>query len=388
MREEAKLRDSVRIIFVSSALLVTAFIWSGASAQPALQPTSSIIVFRDACEPSAAVFLLAPGDRYLLVVANDGDNTLRAYDASQGGPAQPVAALDDHLAIPSGDRGRRRGRVDIEAAAELGGRIYWIASHSRENDEGELRPNRHKLFATDASLASGSTGAIELRTVGLARSLIEALSHERLGLRDAIGVDQQGNLRRRDGNAKAEGGGLNIEGLARGFEDGTLLIGLRSPLRDGNAILLGFLNPAAVVERSNEGPIIDPNPILLNLGGRGVRSIEYLEGAPADRRYLIVAGRADGGDDFTVFRWSGERGEPALEIAGAASLLRRLTDVSDSRWGERFRFGPEAMAVAPGEQTLYLLSDDGDRMVDGSECQADETPTHRRSFRGVALRIE
>jgi hypothetical protein len=296
--------------------------------------------------------------------------------------------LDDHLAIPTGERGRRRGRADIEAAAELGGRVYWIASHSRENDEGELRPNRHRFFATEARLAAGSTGLIELRTVGVARSLIEALSHEGLGLRDAIGVDQQGNLRRRDGNAKAEGGGLNIEGLARGVEEGTLLIGLRSPLRDGNAILLGILNPAAVVDRSSEVPIVDPQPILLNLGGRGVRSIEYFEGAPSDRRYLIVAGRADGGDDFTLFRWSGERGAPALEIAGAASLLNRLAGESDSRWGERFRFGPEAMVLNPEGQTLHLLSDGGERIVDGSECQADGSPIQRRSFRGVTLRID
>lgn len=379
---------AVRITRVALTLLVTALIWSGARAQLAQQPASSVVVFRDACEPSAAVALSAPGGRRLLVVANDGDNTLRAYDAAQGGPAQAVAALDDHLGIPPDDRGRRRGRADIEAAAEMGGRVYWIASHSRENDEGELRPNRYRFFATDASLVAGSTGAIELRTVGVARSLLEALSHERLGLRDAIGVDPQGNLRRRDGNAKAERGGLNIEGLARGVENGTLLIGLRSPLRDGNAILLGFLNPAAVVDRSNEVPAIDPHPILLNLGGRGVRSIEYLEGAPADRRYLIVAGRADGADDFTIFRWSGERGAPAQEIASAASLLRRLADESDPRWGERFRFGPEAMIADPEGQTLQLLSDDGDRIVDGSECQADRTPVQRRSFRGIVLRIE
>jgi hypothetical protein len=78
---------TVRITCVASALLVTASMWSGASAQPALQPTSTVIVFRDACEPSAAVVLSAPGGRRLLVIANDGDNTLRAYDAAQGGAA-------------------------------------------------------------------------------------------------------------------------------------------------------------------------------------------------------------------------------------------------------------------------------------------------------------
>lgn len=223
----------------------------------------------------------------------------------------------------------------------------------------------------------------------VARSLVEALSGEGLGLRSALGVDRQGELRRRDRNARPEEGGLNIEGLAARRDAGTLVIGLRSPLSGGAAILLRFTNPAEVVDRLDAVPLIS---LLeggrLNLGGRGVRSMEYVENAPADRRYLIVAGPVGSDSEFTLFHWSGDANQRPAEVSGAAALLRRFADESDVRWGERFRFGPEAMVVEPSGQRLLLLSDDGDRIVDRAKCQDDGTPAERRSFRGVFLRLQ
>jgi hypothetical protein len=122
-----------------------------------------------------------------------------------------------------------------------------------------------------------------------------------------------------------------------------------------------------------------------------VRSIEYADGAPSERRYLIVAGPPGDGDDFTLYRWSGEPGDRPAEIPGAAAAFRRLAEEPDGR-GERFRFGPEALVVdGEGGATLRLLSDDGDRPTggpDGRTCQAGGTPVERRSFRGAVLRLD
>ena len=45
---------------------------------------------------------------------------------------------------------------DIEGAARLGGRIYWITSHGRSK-KGKRRSNRYRLFATDIADAPPRT---------------------------------------------------------------------------------------------------------------------------------------------------------------------------------------------------------------------------------------
>ena len=70
------------------------------------------------------------------VVANDEDNVLRIY--REGRTAAPVSALDLSEFLKSDPK---HPEADIEAAARIGNRIYWIASHGT-NSEGELRSGR------------------------------------------------------------------------------------------------------------------------------------------------------------------------------------------------------------------------------------------------------
>ena len=44
-------------------------------------------------------------------------------------------------------------KSDLEAAARIGDRVYWMSSHSFNND-GEFKPKRNILFATNI----GKTG--------------------------------------------------------------------------------------------------------------------------------------------------------------------------------------------------------------------------------------
>ena len=98
----------------------------------AQQPTT----YRGPCDASAAAAL----DADHFIVGDDEHNTLRVY---RQGQASPVDSLN--LAGFLGTAADEES--DIEDAAAIGTRIYWITSHGR-NSKAKLRPGRHRFFAT------------------------------------------------------------------------------------------------------------------------------------------------------------------------------------------------------------------------------------------------
>ena len=235
---------------------------------------------------------------------------------------------------------------DIEGAAAIGTRIYWITSHGR-NSKGKARPSRQRFFATDVVPGEPPT----VKPVGRAYADL---------LRDMFAADPLKPYRleaaaRRPPEAD---GGLNIEGLAA-TADGKLLIGLRSPLQQQRALLIPLDNPDDVItgERAQFGA-----PIELDLGGRGIRSIERFGSS-----YLIVGGpNADRGS-FALFRWSGQSGDQPTPVT--------RSDLKDLR--------PEALFAIPGSDRAQLLSDDGGVKIAGVECK--KLPVAQQTFRGLAV---
>ncbi len=159
--------------------------------------------------------------------------------------------------------------------------------------------------------------------------------------------------------AEAEGG-FNIEGLAA-TPEGTLLIGLRNPLRQGLALLVPLLNAGELIEgaRARFG-----NPVEIDLGQRGIRSIERV-----GESYLIAAGPPADEGTFALFRWSGRAGEAAAMITGI--------DLGDLR--------PEALFAIPGSKSVQVLSDDGGIKVGGVECK--KLPAGRQTFRSLTITL-
>jgi hypothetical protein len=105
---------------------------------------------------------------------------------------------------------------------------------------------------------------------------------------------------------------LNIEGLAWDPQNQRLLLGLRAPLVEGDALVI----PLSLMDRT--GPFTTSNlqvdgrqAIRLPLGGAGIRSIEYDEAA---RAFQLIAA-SDGDAAYRLVEWSGQPGAKVRDIA-------------------------------------------------------------------------
>jgi uncharacterized protein DUF3616 len=305
------------------------------------------------CEPSAAI-ALPDGSLDTFVIANDQDNTLRAYRSTGGEPITVAGGnLNEFLGLdPNKDDD---DKADFEGATWFDGKVYWIGSHSRSG-KGKLREQRWQFFATDVS-GSAATPAVEPMTKRAFTDLLPAIAalDDRLKAQIKLKDEEEKHL-------APDKGGFNIEGLTARADGEGLLIALRSPLINGEAVLIPLKNPKGVVEENNEPKLGDP--IRLHLGGRGIRSIEYSAAAKA---YFIVAGPSgDANTTFDLLRWPADEKGPAVPVPGFADALKTLA-----------KFQPEAMVVDATGKKLRLFSDDGDDCNKGA-------PT----FRSVTVTLE
>jgi hypothetical protein len=292
------------------------------------------------CDASGAVAL----SRNLFVVADDEDNVLRIYDADRGGA--PISSSDVSAALPIGavagkKRSAKRPEIDIEAATRIGDVALWITSHGRSSS-GKERPERLFLFGTNAPAA-----ATQIDVIGTPyTSLLEDLSSDPRYARFELGEAST--------RAPKEPGGLNIEGMTA-RPDGAIFIGFRNPLPAGRALLVTLLNPLDVI---GGRPARFGDPVLLDLGGLGIRSLSWWRG-----RYLVVAGSIDGEAAFRLFAW---KGDGKVQPVNGVDLRG---------------FNPEAFFTPDQVDRILLLSDDGSESIGGIPCKRLEDRSRKR-FRG------
>jgi hypothetical protein len=291
------------------------------------------------CDASAGVAVSSN----LFIVANDEDNSLRVYRRDKSGP--PVQAFQ---AGPFLHVDPKKPETDLEGAAAVGDSIYWITSHARNRD-GEARESRHRFFATAFHVSAD--GRVELKAVGqpYTRLLTDLISESRLARFGLLAA----SLR-----APKQSGGLNIEGLCAST-NGDLLIAFRNPIPNKCALLVPLKNPVELLagKRAKFG-----DPILLDLGGLGIRDIDWV-----GSRYMIIAGPFDGKGHFHLYEWDGRSTEP-----------RKIPET-------HFRdMNPEALVVYPGSSPneFQLLSDDGTRKLAGQDCKNVKDPA-QKWFRSV-----
>ena len=286
------------------------------------------VLFEGAVDGSAGADV---GDGFF-VGATDENNVLRLYSTTDGAKAKELLSLN--FGYPLSKKGKIR-EYDLEGAARIGDLIYWIGSHGR-NSDGEVCEERQVLFATKLS-GSGEDTTLTLADGGPYKNLLSNFKTDAvladLKLGDAIGEKKTDPTK-----APKEPGAINIESLCADHE--RLLIGFRNPQIGGKALVIPLLNPEAVAR--GRGPAKFDKPILLDLGGLGVRDmIAWRDG------FLIIAG------DFV------DRFEPGAKPS-RVFFWKPGTDPEDI--GVDFRdLNPEAiMIMGQGDNVrILILSDDG-----------------------------
>jgi hypothetical protein len=309
-------------------------------------------------EASAAVAL----DDTKFIVGDSADETLRTYSMAGGAPIEAVALTSNAdwtaggtpaapnllefvadadgtaVSATSGKKIWREGR--IEAAATMDGRTYWVGSHANIGGSSpEPALNRRRIFSLELDSTNSSLQLESLKKYGQEKTLDGIPLNLRTYLHewdahfpeyeysgphatDTFGFPGFTELLSDDeGNA-----GFSIEGMAK-TDRGTLFLGFRSPLVDP----LRSLRPghpqhrthAIVVEISpgSQSQSIFPGvgrPFELNLGGRGIRDMNF-----NGNTYLILAGRSvplGQPDDFALFTWK-PGFDPVLRFANFPSGL-------------------------------------------------------------------
>jgi hypothetical protein len=304
------------------------------------------------CDASGAVAL----DDNRFIVANDEDNHLKVYSANESGAPLQIIDINDYF-----PNNPKKKEVDIEAAAKLNGLNYWITSHGR-NKDGERKPLRHQFFANKIN---------DFCKLTLEK---EGNSYTQLVFKDMF-LDERlkkYKLEKAEELAAKEEGGLNIEGLTA-TPNGDLLIGFRNPIPEGKALILPLTNPLELIQKEEkEVKASFGEPIELDLGGLGIRSIEYWQ---AYQVYLIIAGAYDGSDKFALYWWSGN-------CPNTIEKIEAINLPSD--------FRPEAVLFYPNRKNqLQILSDDGAiPRVDGKTCKQLKDENHlERYFRSLWINV-
>jgi hypothetical protein len=290
------------------------------------------------CDASAAVALT---DK-LFAVASDEGSVLRVYNRDQ--PGAPLQNINLTAFL---DLDARKPESDLEGGARVGDRAYWITSHGRSKS-GRERRSRDRFFAVQIAT---NAQRVDLKMLGkpyehLLDDLIRDPRLKSFHLAAASKLEPKAR------------GALNIEGLSA-TPEGRLLIGFRNPIPGGKALLVPMLNPDAVIhgEAAKFG-----EPILLDLGGLGIRDMAYRDG-----HYAIIAGPYDGKGQSRLYEWRGGTSTPRLV---KHTHLKGLN--------------PEAIICYPdkGGEQFQLLSDDGKKLVNGKPCKELSDPS-RQHFRSV-----
>jgi hypothetical protein len=189
--------------------------------------------------------------------------------------------------------------VDLEGVTTDGTYFYVVGSQSKSKGGDSAGLVRFR-FDAHGQKAEGAEAVS-----GLKRFLAENVSELR-GM----------------GDRKYKDGGINVEGIAWDARNGRLLLGLRSPVVEGQALVvpLRLRDPRGALSSGNL-EVEGGKAIRLPFGGAGIRSIEYDERA---RAFRVITGAGPNSEklDFKLWEWDGDAARPALREVG--TYERRL----------------------------------------------------------------
>lgn len=179
--------------------------------------------------------------------------------------------------------------IDLEGITTDGSRFYIVGSQSKSKG-GDLTGLVRFNFHADGQRVE----AVE-SVAGLKKFLADNVAELR-GL----------------ANTSYKDGGINVEGIAWDAKSGRLLLGLRSPVVDGQALVvpLKLQDPQGPFSQDNL-KVEGAKAIRLPLAGSGIRSIEYDERKNA---FVVITGAAANNEkaDFKLWEWNGDSSSPTL----------------------------------------------------------------------------
>lgn len=271
-------------------------------------------------EPSA--IQQVPDGRFL-VVEDEKENPLSLVTIR---PDRTSSSIP--LVTQPQDAGSALSKLDdLEAiTADSAGFIYVITSHSR-NSEGMEKKSREKLirFRLEGEHAVAPMLVTNLKAAMVAAHPVLAAAAEVL-------------------DAKAEAG-FNIEALEMTPDGQRLLVGFRSPLLDGHALIAAIENPTEMFD-AGMAPRISPRMDMLDLDGQGIRGMSYIPGLAG---YLVIGGPVGKQPaQFRLWFWSGRTNDPprCVTVPGLPGF-ERAEGISP--------------ASIDGQQGIVMVSDDGSR---------------------------
>ncbi|MBO3706154.1 MAG: DUF3616 domain-containing protein [Candidatus Accumulibacter sp.] len=274
------------------------------------------------CYEPSGIFQLADGR--FIVVEDEAQCPLSLLHFDDSGP---VDCTPLRLPSPHRDDDDHWRLDDLEAVTgDHAGCVYAITSHSRDN-AGDERSAREKLLRF--RVAGGEMVEARL-VVDLKRALTAA--HPLLAEAAAI-------------RHVKKDGGLNIEGLAMRADRRALMLGFRSPLVDGRAIIACIDNPDAMFD-AGRAPQIASELFRLDLQGHGIRAVAHV---PLLDGYLVVAGPVGRErTQFALWFWRG----------GHEDLPQRVSMHGLPGFAHAEGVGA---ALIGGRQWIIIVSDDGSR---------------------------
>lgn len=372
-----------KILLTSALFAALAACGGGGDDTSATTPpaTPPVVVAADTFTPAAtttggssdASTAIAQSDLWM-IVADDESNLLRVYPRAGG------AQVLEWSYAANGPKLSKE--LDLEASAKVGNTLYFTGSHSNKKDGGDAMADRAHLFAVTAT---GVGAATQFTYVGQFAGLETQLTAWDAGNAHGLGANYFGlTASAAAGIAPERVDGFSIEGMTTSKSDTALWLGFRAPLGNttvrNKGLIIPVNNYAALVAGTATQAVFG-NPFELNLGGRGIRSMDK----GTDGNYLIIAGPAAGASsaaerNFALYAWTGDPTVNPVELDNDLEILRKDT-------GGSFETIVEVAGAVKAGTAVQLLMDNGDTVFAGETAVAKDLDVTKQRFQGFRIKL-
>lgn len=229
------------------------------------------------------------------------------------------------------------------------GQVFWMALDQNGKQAGAIKSVALGVGIEDAEgittdgtyfyVVSSQSRPKAIAGTGLVRFKFDPRTQTAIAMEAISGLKQflVENVPelRTEGDRKSKDGGLNIEGLAWDPRQSRLLLGLRSPVVEGNALVvpLKLREPRGLFSKENL-TVDGSKAIRLPLGGVGIRSIEYDN---VGRVFKIISGAGEdqAQTDFGLWEWNGDQSQRVLRETNKFEKTLKPEGVARATVGNR-----------------------------------------------------